>query len=123
LAVQLASVDIEVILTNASNTLTITTSNRIIVECVVLTIVAEASRIEYADTSLYRLILFELPTLECMYCRECRITVVSDLIAQIHLIIVDSVDETICVSRAEKYDQVVCITELIRADELVCSSV
>nr|DAR38362.1 MAG TPA: hypothetical protein [Caudoviricetes sp.] len=81
--------------------------------------VGQTSRVQNLDTSLNRLILHELPTLEGMDSRQSIVLHVPDLVGDIHLIIVDTIDDTLGVSRAQNDDQVGVTTQLIGADELI----
>lgn len=86
-------------------------------------VIRQTCRMKDVDTTLYRLILYEFPALECVDVRQCRIVSVSDLIADVHLIIVDSVDDTICSLRTQNYDKLCRSTKLIRTNKVVYSAV
>ena len=79
----------------------------------------QASGVQDLETALDRLMLNSLEPLEGMNCGECRILSVADLVADVHLVIVDTIHNTISVLGAEDNDHVVVVTELITGDELI----
>lgn len=81
--------------------------------------IGEAGRMLDADTALNRLILHELPALERMDGGQGVVHHVADLVADVHLVVIDPVDDTLGVARAQNQDQVVVATHLVAADELV----
>ncbi len=81
--------------------------------------IGEAGRMLDADTALNRLILHELPTLERMDGGQGVVHHVADLVADVHLVVIDPVDDTLRIARAQNQDQVVVATHLVAADELV----
>ena len=81
----------------------------------------KSRRILNFNTTLYWLIFNKFISFECMNCWQCRIVSISDFVRYICLIIIDSVDDTICSSRVKDNYKLISITKLIRCDELIYS--
>ena len=73
------------------------------------------------NTTLNWLILIELPSLKCMDVWKCWVISISDLVRDVHLVIIDSVDNTICSLWTKDNDEFCVTSHLIRADELIYS--
>lgn len=81
--------------------------------------VGQTSRMQNLHTTLDRLILHELPALERMDGRQSIVVDVPDLIGDVHLIIVDTIDDTLRVPGTQNQNEVGGATQLIGADELI----